>query len=180
MTYRRPSVAVALALVLAAGLAGAQAPAPRDARAGDARPGWDSGQGGRQMRRMPPGRALLRGVTLTTAQRDQIRAIDEKYRAEGRALRDAMRPAADEARSARQRGDTAAARQAWARTADQRRQFTALRERRVAEVRRVLTAEQQRQFDANRSELQARAEERRGDGPARGRGGPRHARGRQG
>lgn len=180
MTHRRPSVAVALALVLAAGAAGAQTPAPRADSAGRARPGWDAGEGGRETRRMAPGRALLRGVTLTSAQKEQLRAIDEKYRTEGRALRDAMRPANEEARAARQRGDTAAARQAWARNADQRRQFAALQERRVGEVRGMLTAEQQRQFDANRSELQARAEERRGNGPARGRGGPRHGRGRQG
>jgi len=181
MTYRRPSVAATLALVLAAGVLGAQTPAPRDSGAGTARPGWEGAPGARGMRRPLPARALLRGVTLTDAQRNQLRAISDRHRTEARALQDAARPANVEARSARQRGDTAAARRAWARGAEQRRQLAALRERHVAAMRGVLTAEQQRQFDANRAEFQARAGERRGmRGPGRGRGGPRHGSGHHG
>jgi len=111
------------------------------------------------------------------AQQQQMRAINQKYQGEEQTLRTAMRPAMDEARTARQRGDSAAARAVRERTADQRRQFAALQERHVAEVRGVLTAEQQRQFDANRTEMQARMQERRGEPGARGK---RQGRGRGG
>jgi len=176
MTFRRSSAAAGLALVLAAGAVQAQQPT-RPTRP-DARPrAGAQGQDGREMRRMQPGRALLRGVTLTDAQQQQMRAINQKYQGEEQTLRTAMRPAMDEARTARQRGDSAAARAVRERTADQRRQFAALQERRVAEVRGVLTAEQQRQFDANRTEMQARTQERRGEPGARGK---RQGRGRGG
>jgi Spy/CpxP family protein refolding chaperone len=170
MTFLRSSAAVGLALVLAAGAAQAQQTNPQGRPDGRARAGAQGMRGG-----MGPGRALLRGIELTTQQRERLRAIDQKYQAEGKPLRDAMRPAMEEARAARQRGDTVAARQAWERTADQRRQTMALQERRLAEVRGILTAEQQRQFDANRAELKTRMEQRRAEG---GRGGEH--RGRQG
>jgi Spy/CpxP family protein refolding chaperone len=173
MTFRRSSAAVGLALALAAGVAQAQQPAQPDGR-----PRAGAARGGRATGRMQPGRALLRGITLTDAQKQRMRAINEKYRTEGKSLRESMRPAMEEARAARQRGDTAAARQSFARTADQRRQFTALQERRVAEVRSVLTADQQRQFDANRTELQSRMQERRSDARGKGHGG--RGRGRAG
>jgi protein CpxP len=155
MTFRRSSSVLGLALVLAAGVAGAQQPTPPTDR-----PEAGATRGGRGMNGRGPGRAVLRGITLTDAQQERLRAIDQKYRAEGQAMRAQLRPAMQEARAARQRGDTAAARRAWQGTDAQRREMAALQQRRLAEVRGVLTAEQQRQFDANRAEMQARVRER--------------------
>ena len=169
MTFRRSSAAVGLALVLAAGAVQAQQTTP-DERGGRRGAPREELRGQRGPGRQGP---LLRGITLTAAQQEQLRAINQKYAAEGRPLREAMRPAMQEARAARQRGDTAAARRAWARTATQRQQALALQERRTAEVRGILTAEQQRQFDANRAEMKTRMEER---GKELGEGGRRGGR----
>jgi Spy/CpxP family protein refolding chaperone len=176
MTFRRSPSILGLALVLVAGVAGAQQPSPRADRphAGEMR-------GGRGMNGGGPGRAMLRGISLTDAQKERLRAIDQKYRSEGQAARAAMRPAMEEGRAARQRGDSATARRAWQGTDAQRRQMAALQERRLAEVRGVLTAEQQQRFDANRSEMQARMRERGAGGrDGHGRGGRRGGRGRAG
>ncbi|NUR20365.1 MAG: hypothetical protein HOQ12_12600, partial [Gemmatimonadaceae bacterium] len=61
-------------------------------------------------------------------------------------IRDANKPAMEEARAARERGDTTAARAAFEKG---RTQFEALREQELNEVRGVLTADQQKTFDAN-------------------------------
>ena len=155
MTFRRSSAAVGLALVLAVGAAEAQQTTP-------GQPGTRRGVPREELRaqRQPGGGPLFRGITLTAAQQEQVRAINQRYADEGRSLREAARPAMAEVRTARQRGDTVALRQAMVRAAEHRSRVFALQVRRLAEVRRVLTAEQQRQFDANRTELQARMEQR--------------------
>ena len=114
---------------------------------------------------MGPGRSALRGVNPTDAQKAQIRAIHEKYQAQFKASHEAMKPALDEAKAARQRGDTAAARAAFAKTADARQQAQALRTQESAEVRAILTREQQKTFDENVARMKAR-----GDHARKGRG----------
>ena len=171
MTFRRSSAAVGLALVLAAGAVQAQQPTPGQpgARRGAPREELRVGRGQRR------GAPLLRGITLTDAQKERLRAINEKYAAEGKSLREAARPTMQEARAARQRADTVGVRRALTRAAEYRSQAFALQVRRAAELRGILTAEQQRQFDANRTELQTRLEQRRSElrdrGPRPGRRG---------
>lgn len=104
----------------------------------------DEGHGGRG-----PGHAAMRGVKPTEAQRAQIRAIHEKYKPQFESLRATMKPAMDEAKAARQRGDTAAARAAFAKTAASREQAQVLRTQEHAEIRAILTPAQQQTFDAN-------------------------------
>lgn len=101
-------------------------------------------------------RGLFRGITMTDAQRSQLKAIHEKYRPQAQSIRDSMRPAFQEARAARQRGDTAAAREAWSRTSDARAKLRALHEQALADVRSILTPEQRQQFDQNRAALQSK------------------------
>jgi Spy/CpxP family protein refolding chaperone len=155
---------MALALSLTAGAATtafAQAtPAPGAPRAEQERPRGERGEGRRGWGGRKGGRRLLNGVDLTEAQRTQMRAIRDKYGAEHRTMRESMRPAMQEARQARQRGDTAAARAAFARTADTRAKMRALVERQTAEVRGILTPEQQRTFDANLAAAKQRQAER--------------------
>ena len=113
------------------------------------------------------GRRLFRGITLTAAQQVSIKQIRGQYADQAKPLRESMRPAMQEARAARQRGDTAAAKAAWDKTAGTREQLRSLRQREMAEVRGVLTADQQKVFDQNVEEMRSRMRERMGD-----RGGP--------
>ncbi len=114
---------------------------------------------------MGPGRGAMRGVKPTEAQRAQIRAIHEKYKPQFESLRATIKPAIDEAKAARQRGDTAAARAAFAKTAASRQQAQALRVQEQGEIRAILTPAQQQAFDANIAREKAR-----GDGMREGRG----------
>lgn len=111
---------------------------------------------------MGPGRNLLRGVNLTDAQKAQIKTIREKYQTQFQPLRAAMKPAMDEAKAARQRGDTAGARAAFAKTAGSRQQMQNLRTQEAAEMRAVLTPAQQATFDANVAQMKERVENGRG------------------
>ena len=120
----------------------------------------------------------LRGITLTDAEREKVKLVHEKYRAEGRALQDSLRPAMRAAHDARERGDSAAARAAWDRGKADRDRMKALHERAMTEVRGALTADHQARFDANRKEMEQRRGEwemggrdRRGHGRMRGRPG---------
>ena len=52
---------------------------------------------------------LLRGITLTDAQKQRVAALHDQQRQQMDGQRDAGRKAFDDVRAARQRGDTAAA-----------------------------------------------------------------------
>ena len=113
-------------------------------------------------------RGVMRGVKPTDAQKAQIKAIHQKYKAQFKSFRDSVKPAMDEARAARQRGDTAAARAAFAKTAGVRQQAQALRQQELGEIRGVLTPEQQKTLDANIAQRKAH-----GDHDWKARGGRR-------
>ena len=113
-------------------------------------------------------RGALRGVKPTDAQKAQIKAIHEKYQAQFKSYRESMKPAMDEAKAARQRGDTAAARAAFEKTASTRQQAQALRSQESAEIRAILTPDQQKTFDANVAQMKTRGEHgRKGHGGKR-------------
>lgn len=92
---------------------------------------------------------VLRGVTLGDAERTRLRTIHAKYAGERRSLRQSLQPAIQEARAARQKGDTAAARAVWERNKGGRDQLVALRAREEADIRGALAPENQKLFDAN-------------------------------
>ena len=146
--------ALAMVTVLGA-VAQAQSTTPAVPRGGSARvhsdSTWKRGRAnGARMRKGEAGmRGAFRGLNLTDAQKSQMKAIHQKYAPQFKPLMESMRPAMTEARSARQRGDTAAARAAFARTADTRSKVEALRQQERNEVRGILTADQQKAFDAN-------------------------------
>ena len=154
----------ALGLAILAGsatYAGAQTP-----RADSTRPeirqdrgdrGGRMGMKGRGNRGM---RALFRGVELTAEQRTQVRQIAEKYQPQRKSLMEAMRPAMADARTARQRGDSAAAKAAFDRTADSRAKLTVLRDQQLREVRGILTAAQQQTFDRNVAQAKEKMQKR--------------------
>jgi protein CpxP len=128
-----------------------QTPSPAVTRGVDSAPHRHMGR-----RHGPGGHALFRGITMTDAQRSQLKEIHAKYRPEAQSIRESMRPAFQEARAARQRGDTAAARAAWSRTSDARAKLRALHDQQLADVRAILTPEQRQQFDQNRAALQSK------------------------
>ena len=157
------STMLALALVAGAATVGAQqTAAPQNGQRSERSHGdsakWGKGEGHGHRGAMGA-RALLRGVKLTDAQKTQLEAIHQKYQPQFQSLRQANKPAMDEARAARQRGDTAAARAAFAKAADNRPQMQALMQQETNEIRGILTADQQKTFDANLQKVKERGAE---------------------
>jgi Spy/CpxP family protein refolding chaperone len=101
----------------------------------------------------------LKGITLSDAEQAKLKAIHGKYATEGKSLRESLKPAMQDARAARQKGDTVAAKAVWERSKGGREQLKALRDRQQAEVRGALSPENQKLFDAN----VAKAAQRRAD-----------------
>jgi periplasmic protein CpxP/Spy len=115
-------------------------------------------------------------LDLTEAQRTQIRTIHEHYRPQFEHMNATARTHMQQARDARQRGDTAAARshreQARASMEANRAQNQQLRTAMQSEVRAVLTPDQQAKFDQLRTQLREHAHPR-GPGARPFRGGER-------
>jgi hypothetical protein len=120
------------------------APAPRARAHGNARP-----QRGKQFEK-----ALLHGVTLSDAEKTNLQAVRAKYAAQRQALHVQLRTQAQNAKAARQRGDTAALRSIRA-SLQTERQTLGQAERN--EVRNALTPANQAKFDANLKRVEARA-----------------------
>ncbi len=147
---------LALALTLgSASLVAAQQPAQGQAPAAQQHEWGRRGhRNGQRLRKQ-----LFQGIKLTDQQKAQIKAINEKYRAQAKQARAALRPAMQEARADRQKGDTAAARAVFERNRPQFEQMRKAREQELQEIRAVLTPDQQKQFDANQAQLRARMQE---------------------
>lgn len=159
---RKNIVVLGAAIALfAASEATAQAPAQTDSarRQGELRRG-DRARGDRNKMRQAGIRGLFRGIELTQAQRDQMKTVNEKYRAQFQTIRESLKPDLKAAHDARQRGDTVAARAAFERTKPARDQIQALMQQQRTEVRGLLTADQQKTFDSNVARVKERMEKR--------------------
>jgi Spy/CpxP family protein refolding chaperone len=132
---------VVASLVSTASFAGAQAPST----------GAQAGRGamGRGMQGGRGERGLFRGIKLSDTEKAKLKDIRARYAPEQKQLRESLKPAMQEARAARQKGDSVAARAAFARTKDGRDKMKALTDREQGEIRSALTPENQKQFDAN-------------------------------
>ena len=151
MRKSRVIAVVVASLVSSASLAMAQAPAqaPQAVRHDGRGGAWGGrGQGG-----------ALRGITLSAAEKASLKSVHKKYAAESKSLRQSLKPAMEEARAARQKGDTAAAKAVWARNSEGRDKMKALRDREQADIRAALTPEHQKAFDANVAKLKERRAE---------------------
>jgi Spy/CpxP family protein refolding chaperone len=164
MRNSRVLALVVASLVSAASFAGAQAPA--------------TGQQGRQTmgrgiegRRGGPGGGALRGLSLSETEKTKLKAIHAKYDAEGKTLRESMKPTMQEAQALRQKGDTAGLRALRERNKPVRDQLQALQVRQQAEIRAALSAENQKLFDAKVKEQATRRAEREKSGKAGKQGG---------
>jgi Spy/CpxP family protein refolding chaperone len=120
------------------------------------------------------GDGLLRGITLSDAEKARVEAIHTRYVAEAKPLRDSLRPALQKLRAARQARDSAAVRVALEKARVEREKFRTVMERQRAEIRSALTPENQKSFDANaktleqrRAEWSKKGEGMRGDRPGR-------------
>ena len=125
------------------------------------------------------GRGLFRGITLSDAERTRVKAVHAKYAAEAKPLREAMRPAMQDLRAARQKRDSVAVKAAWDKTSGDRQKLQALMQREREEIRSALTPENQKVFDANAKQMQERRAEwsKKGKGEGDGRAGLRGRRG---
>ena len=132
---------------------------------------------GRELRGGRGRAGLLRGITLNDAEKSQMKVIRTKYAAETKSLRESMRPAMQDLRTARQKRDSVAVKAAWGRTAGDRQKLLALMQRERGEVRAALTPEHQKQFDANVKTLEQRRAEWSKKGERGGRSGRRGNRG---
>ena len=92
---------------------------------------------------------MLRGLNLSAAEKAQVKSVHQKYAAETKTMRESLRPAMQEARADRQKGDTAAARAVFERSKSSRESLRVVMERERNEMRAALTPANQRQFDAN-------------------------------
>ena len=162
---------VVASLVSTASFAGAQSTAAPGAQAGR-----HAMRGGMKGERDRDG--VLRGIKLSDAEKASLKGLRGKYATEGKELRASLQPAIREARSLRQKGDTAGARAVLERNKDSIAKMKALRERREADIRAALTPDNQKLFDANLKrngehrgeQMERRGErmERRGDRMERG------------
>lgn len=142
-----------LALVLGA-TASAQPPRP-DGPPRDR--GADSTFRGRRGPGGPDG-TLLRGITLTDAQRQRLDALRREQRAQTDASRGPSRGDVENGRGARERGERE--RGDTTGMAERRAQMDERRRREVAAIRSILTQAQRRQFDANVAEMEQQMRER--------------------
>jgi protein CpxP len=150
---KRMVIAAALIAALAGGYAVAGAQGPRGG------PGMRGGPG---VVRGPMGDLGLRGIELTDAQREQVRAIMESHREAFADLRTklgaAHRAFADAARAGAV--DEAAIRTQSTAVANAMADEAILRARVRAEVHALLTAEQQQQLKDREAQMQKRLEQR--------------------
>jgi Spy/CpxP family protein refolding chaperone len=173
----RKSILIGLGLAASlAGVAAAQQPradAPRRERAEGRRGGPD----GRFEDRGGPRGLLLKDITLTDAQKTQLKELRKAQQEKMDANREQNRTQFDELRAARQKGDTAAVKAIMQRN---RQAMEQSRAQDIAAIRTILTAEQRVQFDKNVAALKLREQERAQRFGQDGKHGPRDGRSRGG
>lgn len=154
---RKSMVAFGLAMALTAGSAAlAAAQGTEGARQRPEQHQQRGERAGARGERGGPG-ALLHGITLSDAQKAQLKQYRDAQRAKFASERGQFRDEMQKARDARQHGDSAAARAAFQQF---RAKMQERREAQIAEIRGILTPDQQRQFDANVAEWRKHAAER--------------------
>ena len=115
----------------------------------------------------------LRGIKLSDTEKAKVKEVHKKYAAEEKSQREAMKPVMQEARTLRQKGDTAGLRALWDRNKAGRDQMQAFQVRQQADIRAALSPENQKLFDANVQEQAKRRAEWAKDGKGGKHGGTR-------
>jgi len=173
MSHIRSTLA---ALLVAGGAAvvGAQQPATPQAQA-HAQHGARRGGPG-----MRAARGLFRGITLSDAEKANLKAVRERYAGQMKALHGQFKSQDEQTRAdmraARQRGDTAAAKALRQKLGPEREQMKTLLQAERADLRASLTPANQTKFDANVATMQKRLAARAGKARQNGRPGFRGGR----
>ncbi len=163
---RKIALLAAFAAVAGASAVQAQAGSPPDRPRPEGR--GAGGRGGMGGPGMGADRALLKGITLSDAQKAQLKTLRETERAKMEANGQQGRGGNMQAmQTARQNGDTATMRRLMQ---EQRGQMEARRNEQTSAIRGILTSDQVAQFDANVAEMKSRADQM---GPMGSRGGAR-------
>ena len=136
-------------LLTAIAVVPAQQPTPAPASDARVRP-----RGVRPGRGKQFDKALLRGITLSDAERTNLQAVRAKYGAQRQTLRTQLHTQAQTARAARERGDTAALRSIRTNVVSERQ---ALMRAERNDIRNALTPANQAKFDANLKRVEAHA-----------------------
>ena len=158
MQHIRSALAGAMLVLGGAALASAQQATPTPApQSQQQSPRAHRPHRGRGMR---GARALLKGITLSDAEKANLKNVHAKYESQFKALREQSKPTFQAARAARQRGDTAAARQIMSKAAPQREQMKQLMQSERNDLRGALTPEHRTTFDANVKKFESRATKR--------------------
>lgn len=160
MTHIRSTIAAALLVFGGAAVASAQqstptptpTPAPQAQHAHRGR--LARGQHGMFARNIR--HQLFKGITLSDAEKANLKAVQAKYQPQMKALREQLKPQMDAARQARQRGDTAALKAMWNKASAQREQIKTLLESERADLRAALTPANEAKFDANVKRVEQR------------------------
>lgn len=122
----------------------------------------------RGMRQGGPGmgaeQALLRGITLSDAEKSNVKNVQRKYASQTKAIREQYKPQHDQMRAAQQRGDTAAVRTLMQQTAGEREQTRTLMTAERNDLRSALTPDNQAKFDANAATMKKRFAQHGGKG----------------
>ena len=164
MTLFRSTLMAALVSVGGAAVVAAQAPAQAPQQRTEARGArGHRGELGKQLNRQ-----LFKGIDLSSAEKANIKAVREKYAPQMKALREQMKPQLQQARAARQRGDTASLKSMWNASAGQRDQIKKLAEAERNDFRNALAPQNRARFDANVSQLEQRAAKRAAQGWTKG------------
>jgi cytochrome c556 len=169
MTHFRSAFAAAFLVVGGAVVASAQQTAP--AAPGHGRHGQfaqraDSTRRGLGVRNLRG--QLFKGITLSDAEKANIKNVQAKYAPQMKALREQFKPQLQAARDARQHGDTAALKGMWQKSAAEREQAKKLLEAERNDLRAALTPENQVKFDANVQRFEQRVAKRAENGWKKG------------
>jgi len=166
MTHIRSALAAALLTFGAAAVASAQSGSP--ATQAPARAQHQRGPGARHRH---GDRALFTGMSLSDAEKANLKTVREKYASQIKALRQQGRPQMQAMRDARQRGDTAAIKALREKNAGSRDQAKQVMQAERADLRAALSAENQSKFDANiqnaKAKFAKRAHKRGGATPSK-------------
>ena len=92
---------------------------------------------------------LMKGITLSDAEKANLKAVQAKYASQNKAMREQSKPDMQAMRDARQRGDTAALKALWQKGAAARDQNKQMMQAERNEMRAALTPANQTKFDAN-------------------------------
>lgn len=149
MTHIRATLAAALLTFGAAAVASAQSATP--ATQPPARAQHQKGPG----RHRGGDMALLKGISLSDAEKANLKSVRGKYDSQLKTLRQQNKPEMQAMRDARQRGDTAAMKALWEKNSGQRQQNEQLRQAERADLRAALSPENQAKFDANAANAKA-------------------------